>query len=83
MQITIELPDTLTSYFQAQMTAGHYPTPSDYIQALIQQDQVRQTQLENRLLAALESPASPMTTDDWDHIRATVRQNLSSGQSNA
>jgi predicted nucleic acid-binding protein len=29
------------------------------------------------LLQALDSPATPMTGDDWSYIRAQVRQNLS------
>jgi hypothetical protein len=36
--------------------------------------------LETHLLESLESPATPMTQADWDHIRHTVRQNLSNLQ---
>jgi hypothetical protein len=32
--------------------------------------------IETHLLKSLESPATPMTQADWDHIRHTVRQNL-------
>jgi antitoxin ParD1/3/4 len=78
--LPITLPDTLTAYLQEQIDAGNYPTPSDYIQALIQQDQARKSQ-EALLLEALDSgSATPMTDQDWDTIRATVRQNLTSGE---
>lgn len=39
MQITIDLPDHLLAHIQAQVTSGHYATPSDYILALIEADQ--------------------------------------------
>jgi Arc/MetJ-type ribon-helix-helix transcriptional regulator len=124
MQITIDLPDHLLAHIQAQVTSGHYATPSDYIQALIEADQARTVSLEttedeeaydtpiediredlyigwqkalagrtkpisqlwdsmdledsieSHLLESLESPATPMTQADWDHICHTVRQNL-------
>ena len=75
--LPINLPDDLTAHLQAQIAAGHYATPSDYIQALIQQDQAYKAHVETRLLEALDSPASPLTPDDWETVRATVRQNLS------
>ena len=83
MQVTITLPDSLATHFQDQITTGAYATVSDYIQALIQADQARKAQLETKLLAALASPATPMTATDWDHIRTTVRQNLSQSNPNA
>ena len=82
MQITIELPENLASYIQAQLTTEQYPTIGDYIQALIIEDLTRKAQLENKLLKALDSPATPMTENDWDHIRAQVRQNLSQTEPN-
>lgn len=79
MQVTtqFEIPENLEPYFQAQIAAGHYSTANDYIQALVEADLTRQAQLEANLLAALDSPATPMTPADWNHIRASVRQNLS------
>lgn len=82
-QISITLPESLTTYLQAQIAAGHYATPSDYIQDLIQQDQARKAHLEDLMLEALDSPASPMTQEDWDTIRTAVHQRLSQNQSNA
>jgi antitoxin ParD1/3/4 len=78
--LPITLPENLTTYLQTQIESGHYATPSDYIQALIQADRDRQDRLEILALAGIQSGAStPMTPDDWAHIRATVRQNLSQG----
>lgn len=79
--LPINLPEEITTYLQAQVDAGHYATPSDYIQALIQEDQSRQARLETLALEGIQSGSStPMTSDDWDHIRATVRQNISPGK---
>jgi antitoxin ParD1/3/4 len=80
MQVTIDLPESLATHFQSQISTGQYPTASDYIQALIKEDQARQTRLETLALEGIHSgPSSPMTPDDWAQIRATVRQNLSPG----
>jgi Arc/MetJ-type ribon-helix-helix transcriptional regulator len=83
MQVTIELPENLAPYFQAQITTGPYATASDYIQALVQADLTQKADLERKLLEALDSPATPMTPADWEHIRATVRHNLSQTNPNA
>lgn len=81
--ITISLPETLTAYLQEQVTAGGYDTPSDYIQALILQDQQCKAKLESLVLEGLHSgSATPMTATDWNEIRAKVQQNLADRPSN-
>jgi antitoxin ParD1/3/4 len=78
--LPINLPENLTTYLQTQIESGHYATPSDYIQALIQADRDRQAHLETLALEGIQSGSSaPMTPDDWAHIRDTVRHNLSQG----
>jgi putative addiction module CopG family antidote len=79
----INLNDNLAHYLQEQIASGHYASPSDYIQALIAADQARKTHLESKLLEALDTPATPMTDDDWAYIRTQVRQNLSQANPNA
>ncbi len=62
-------PRSLVTYLKTKITAGHYTTPSDYIQALIQQDQEQQDYLEPLVREGLNSgPSTPMTQDDWDTI---------------
>jgi antitoxin ParD1/3/4 len=81
MQVTIDLPESLATYFQDQITTGEYPTASDYIQALIQADQTHKHRLEALAIEGINSgPSTPMTQADWDNIRAAVRQNLSQGK---
>jgi len=81
--LTVSLPEALTAYLQAQIAAGHYNTPDDYIQALIQQDKARKEHLEPLILEGLESgEATPMTASDWDDIRAAVRRKHSDQSQN-
>ncbi|NEQ97277.1 MAG: type II toxin-antitoxin system ParD family antitoxin [Cyanothece sp. SIO2G6] len=71
--LTVSLPDALTEYIQEQLAKGAYNTADDYIQALIQQDKTRKEHLEPLILEGLASgDATPMTTTDWDNIRAAV-----------
>lgn len=78
--LTVSLPEALSAYLQEQIAAGHYNSPDDYIQALIQQDKARKEHLEPLILEGLESgDATPMTAADWDTIRATVQQNQGNG----
>jgi antitoxin ParD1/3/4 len=80
--LSINLPEDLLTYLQEQVASGHYTTPSDYIQTLIQQDQARKAHLENLMLEALDSSASPITQGDWNTIRSAVHQKLNRSQSN-
>jgi antitoxin ParD1/3/4 len=81
--LTVSLPEALTAYLQEQIAAGHYNTPDDYIQALIQQDKARKEHLEPLLLEGIESgDAIPMTATDWDDIRTTVQRNQSNRSQN-
>ncbi len=78
--LPITLPENLATYIQTQIASGYYTTPSDYIQALIQADRDRQAHLETLALEGVRSGSStPMIPQDWTHIRATVRHNLSQG----
>lgn len=76
--LTVSLPEALTTYLQEQLALGQYNTADDYVQALIQQDKTRKDHLEPLILKGLASgDATPMTTTDWESIRAAVRQNQS------
>jgi antitoxin ParD1/3/4 len=82
--LTVSLPEALTAYLQEQLASGQYNTADDYIQALIQQDKARKDHLEPLILEGLASgDATPMTTNDWESIRAVVRQNQSNRPQNA
>ena len=39
--VTISLPDSLKDFLEAEVARGGYPTPSDYLRALIQEEHER------------------------------------------
>ncbi|WP_199247176.1 ribbon-helix-helix domain-containing protein [[Phormidium] sp. ETS-05] len=78
--INISLPDSMTAYVEEIVAKEGYSTISEYFRELVLQDQKRKAsdRLETLLLEGLESgSATPMTEEDWQDIRSTVRQRLS------
>jgi antitoxin ParD1/3/4 len=70
--MNISLPDTLKHFIDAQVAAGGYSSASEYVRALVRDDQKRQARvrLETLLLEALDSgDPTVMTKADWDAIR--------------
>jgi len=76
--LTVTLPESLTLYLQEQIASGFYTNANDYIQTLIQQDRSRKQYLEPLILEGITSgDPTPMTSDDWNAIRQSVRNNHS------
>jgi antitoxin ParD1/3/4 len=70
--LTISLSEELRTFIEEQAASAGYGTASDYLQALVREEQKRKAQerLEELLLEGLESgPATPMTAEDWDEMR--------------
>jgi len=77
--LNISLPDPMRAYVEEQAQAGGYSTVSEYLRALIREDQKRKAQerLEALLLEGLESgDASALTSKDWEEVRRQVRKRL-------
>jgi antitoxin ParD1/3/4 len=75
--LTVTLPESLPLYLQEQIPSGYYTNTNDYIQTLIQQDRSRKQYLEPLILEGITSgEPTPMTSDDWNVIRQSVRNNL-------
>ncbi len=55
--MNISLPEQLRSFVEARVRQGQYSSASDYVRALIREDQERraQAELESKLLNAIES----------------------------
>ena len=69
--LNIDLPEKLQEFIEEQVAAGTYNSASEYLQALVRDDQKRRAQqrLEALVLKGLESgPATPMTDADWDDM---------------
>lgn len=76
--ITISLPESLKTFIEAQVNQEGFGTVSEYLRALVREEQRRQTQvrLESLLLEGLESRAADLTERDWTEIRAAVRERV-------
>jgi antitoxin ParD1/3/4 len=69
--MNVSLPKDQKAFVDKRVTGGGFGSVSDYVRELIRRDQrdlVRE-EVERRLLAALESPASDMTSEDWKELR--------------
>ena len=70
--MNISLPESLKEYVRQRVAEEHYSNPSDYIRALIREDQKRRDEkrLEQMLLEGLASgPGIPMTPEEWKKLR--------------
>jgi antitoxin ParD1/3/4 len=82
--LTVTLTESLTLYLQEQIASGYYTNANDYIQTLIQQDRSRKQYLEPLILEGITSgEPTPMTNDDWNAIRQSVRNNHSDRTQNS
>jgi antitoxin ParD1/3/4 len=70
--MNISLPDAMKHFIEGQVEAGGYSSASEYVRALVRDEQHRQAKarLETLLLEALDSgDPTAMTKADWDAIR--------------
>jgi antitoxin ParD1/3/4 len=74
--LNISLPENLKAFVEDQVSSGGFSTVSEYIRSLIRDAQERRARgvLEAKLLAALEKAPEEMRHDDWEQLRARVRQ---------
>ena len=81
--MNISLPQSLKDFVMERVAEKAYSNPSDYVRALIREDQKRRAEerLEQLLLEGLQSgPAAPMTREDWEEIRREVREHIAERQ---
>ncbi len=74
--INLALSSEIKEFIKAQVAVKGYSTASEYIQELIEADQRQKTRetLEVEILKGLGSgEATPMTAQDWQDIRANIR----------
>jgi antitoxin ParD1/3/4 len=75
MTINVHLPDGMKAFVDAQVAAGGYTGPSEYVQALIRQalEADERRELEARLLVGVEElergDSQEMTKDEWARIK--------------
>lgn len=69
--INVSLPGTIKEFVNAEVSAGGFGTPSEYVVSLIREAQKRKAQerLESLLLEGLESESREMRDGEWEEIR--------------
>lgn len=75
--MNFSLPESMRAYVEEQAQLGGFSTVSEYLRALIREDQKRKAQdrLEALLLESLESGvADKLTADEWNEIRKQVQR---------
>jgi antitoxin ParD1/3/4 len=75
--LNISLPDAMKAFVEAQVQTGQYVSASDYIRALVREDQKRQAEqeLEAKLLAALDNNDFREATPElFERLRVRIRQ---------
>lgn len=80
--VNISLPDPMRAFIEAQVNEGSYGSISDYVRALIREDQRRKSQeeLERKLVAALDSgDYRPMTPEFFEQLRSRIANRQSDG----
>ncbi|ODT36439.1 MAG: addiction module antitoxin [Microbacterium sp. SCN 71-17] len=76
--MNISLPDDMKAFVEAQMAADGYASASEYLHALIREDQKRRARhaLEAKLVEGLQGPAVEMTREDWDSIEREALEGI-------
>lgn len=68
--VNISLPESMKDFLERQTSAGQYSSVSEYVRALIREDEKRRERerVEALLLEGLASESSDMTKKDWSEI---------------
>lgn len=69
--MNISLPFSMKEFIEKEVTREGYGTASEFVRELLREAKKRRDEekLEKLLLEALDSPASPMTKQDWEEIK--------------
>jgi antitoxin ParD1/3/4 len=69
--MNISLSEELNAFVKDQAAKRGFSTVSEYVSAIIREQQQRQRErLDALLLEGLDSgPGTPLTQEDWEHIR--------------
>jgi antitoxin ParD1/3/4 len=79
----ISLPKVMKDYVESRVQEGGFSTPSEYMRALVREDQKRKAEekLEGLLLEGIQSgSAPPIAPQDWKEIRAEVLRRVQRGE---
>lgn len=74
--LNISLPEALKDYVKERVAEEHYSTPSDFVRALIREDQKRRAreQLDQLLLQGLKSTPEEVTPEYLAELRQEAQE---------
>lgn len=80
--MNISLPEPLKDFVDRQIATGRYSSTSEYVRALIREDEKRKTEerLEALLLEGLQGEEDELTREDWAAIRMEARARLATNK---
>lgn len=72
--MNISLPEPLKEFVKQRVAEEHYSNPSDYVRALIREDQKRRDEkkLDELLLAGIRSGSRELTRKDWQQLKGEI-----------
>ncbi len=72
--LNISLPKSMKQFVETQVRRGSYSTPSEYIRALVREDEKQKARerLEAQILEGLRSPASESDAQAWAELKRRV-----------
>ena len=78
--IHISLPDQMKEFVEEEMGEGGYRNPSDYFNALLQEQLRRKAgqKLEGSLQEGMATESSAVDKKDWEYIRGELESWLAS-----
>jgi antitoxin ParD1/3/4 len=76
--MNLSLPDEMIAFVEARVAQDGYASASEYLRALIREDQKRRAkrELEAKLLEGLQGPAIVLDQAEWDSIEREALEGL-------
>ena len=72
--MSVTLPADLENYIEQSVRNGAFGSASEFVEAAARRQMQEEAWFEQKVLAGLEGPVTPLTRDDWDSVRDLVRQ---------
>jgi Arc/MetJ-type ribon-helix-helix transcriptional regulator len=71
--MNVNLPPEVERYIEQRVRDGAFSSPSEFVTAAAQRQMQEETWFEQRVLAGLEGPVTPLTAEDLSSVRAIAR----------
>lgn len=70
----VELTPETEAYIESTVHSGAFATASEFVEAAARRQMQEESWFEQKVLAGLEGPVSPLTKDDLESVRGIVRK---------